>query len=91
MSAAEHWGKPTARNNQCNAHPKPPKDLVRAFAEHTGMSQGNARHALDRFRHICYCLRESENITLMRLFPGSRQAVQPRDREIAAQFHDYDE
>lgn len=83
---SEAWFRPTAKNYQCPAsdHPKPPRELVKLLARHTHMSEPNARHLLDRLRHITHCCREPESITLMRLLPGSKQTVQPSTLQLEA-------
>lgn len=67
------WYKTTARNNDCNDHPRQPVQLARDLCEYTGMSEENCRHLIDRLRHLAHCCREPETLTLIRMMPGRRQ------------------
>ncbi len=70
---SDAWYKVTARNFACNDHPRQPAGLADELAEYTGMTVGNARHVIDRLRHLSHCLSEPESLTLFRLQPGTKQ------------------
>lgn len=74
------WYKVRAENFACNQHPRASKVLVKSFAEHLCISEIQARHLLDRLRHLAYCLDEPDAITLLRLQPGTKQ--KPVDRSV---------
>lgn len=78
--AAKNWYKPLARDFACSNHSKePPKALIKALSIHTGLSEIASSHILERLRHLTYCIRERETLTMYRLQPGTKQHVKPRD------------
>src|SRR3990172_3851628 len=84
MAVHDAWFKPSSSGLTCNQHPKPPRELVKLLSAHTGLTIENTRHALDRMRHLTTCCREPDQLTLLRLHPGSRQVRQPSELEIEA-------
>lgn len=71
--SANDWYKPHAKNYQCNQHPRIPKSFSKEFSEVTGISRENSPHVIDRLRHLASCLKEPEEITLLRLQQGKNQ------------------
>lgn len=86
--SSQDWYKPRAADYQCNQHPKILRELSRNLAIHTGMTEENTKHLIDRLRHLSTCCREPEQITLMRLHPGVKQTTKPTELELAAMDED---